>query len=151
MAHSRSLQDQQAKELTHGSQKSFIQTEPISPGVAKVSADSYNSLTFKLYADGSLKHTQTVTNSNIFRLPGGYQAKAFHIILEGTDPVNEVCVYESPQGDHLMGKVRGTFVVPRAFDREAKRFATIVNDSIAQIKGEKGDPLDVCCNLQRFN
>jgi len=41
-----------------------------------------------------------------------------------------------------MGKVRGTFVVPRSFDPEAKRFATAVNDSIAQIKGEKGDPLD---------
>jgi len=77
--------------------KEFYTNRPISPGVAKVSADSYNSLTFKLFADGSLKHTQTVTNSNIFRLPGGYQAKAFHIILEGTDPVNEVCVYESPQ------------------------------------------------------
>ena len=44
----------------------------------------------------SIKHTQTVTNNNIFRLPGGYQAKAFHIVLQGTDAVNEVCVYESP-------------------------------------------------------
>jgi len=77
--------------------KEFYTNRPISPGVAKVSADSYNSLTFKLYADGSLKHTQNVANNNIFRLPGGYQAKAFHITLEGTDPVNEVCVYESPQ------------------------------------------------------
>jgi hypothetical protein len=65
--------------------------------VAKVSADSYSSLTFKLFADGSLKHTQTVTNSEIFRLPGGYRAKAFEIQLEGIDVVNEVCVYESPQ------------------------------------------------------
>ena len=76
--------------------KEHYTNRPISPGVAKVSADSYNSLTFKLYADGSLKHTQTVTNNNIFRLPGGYQAKAFHIVLQGTDAVNEVCVYESP-------------------------------------------------------
>ena len=77
--------------------KEFYTNRPISPGVAKVSADSYNSLTFKLYADGVLKHTQTVTSNNIFRLPGGYRTKSFHIILEGTDPVNEVCVYESPQ------------------------------------------------------
>lgn len=77
--------------------KEFYSNLPISPGVAKVSAESYNSLTFKLYADGSLKHTQTVTNNNLFRLPGGYKAKAFHIILEGTDPINEVCVYESPR------------------------------------------------------
>ena len=77
--------------------KEFYSNLPISPGVAKVSAESYNSLTFKLYADGSLKHTQTVTSNNLFRLPGGYKAKAFHIILEGTDPINEVCVYESPR------------------------------------------------------
>jgi len=77
--------------------KEFYTNRPISPGVAKVSADSYSSLTFKLFADGSLKHTQTVTNSEIFRLPGGYRAKAFEIQLEGIDVVNEVCVYESPQ------------------------------------------------------
>ena len=47
-----------------------------------------------------------------------------------------------------MGKVRGTFVVPRAFDPEAKRFATAVNDSIAQIKGEKGDPLDAAVTFR---
>lgn len=77
--------------------KEFYSNLPISPGVAKVSAESYNSLTFKLFADGSLKHTQTVTSNDLFRLPGGYKAKAFHIILEGTDPINEVCVYESPR------------------------------------------------------
>ena len=77
--------------------KVFYTNRPICPGVAKVSADSYSSLTFKLFADGSLKHTQTVTNANIFRLPGGYQAKSFEIQLEGTDTINEVCVYESPQ------------------------------------------------------
>ena len=47
-----------------------------------------------------------------------------------------------------MGKVRGTFVVPRSFDPEAKRFATIVNDSISQIKGEKGDPLDAAVTFR---
>ena len=77
--------------------KQFYTNRPISPGVAKVDADSYNSLTFKLYADGSLKHTESVANSNPFRLPGGYRAKEFEIQLEGTDTINEVCVYESPQ------------------------------------------------------
>lgn len=47
-----------------------------------------------------------------------------------------------------MAKARGTFVVPRGFDPEAKRFATIVNDSIAQIKGEKGDPLDAAVTFR---
>ena len=41
-----------------------------------------------------------------------------------------------------MAKVKGTFVVPRSFDVEGKRFATSINDSIAQLKGEKGDRLD---------
>ena len=77
--------------------KEFFTARPISPGVAKVNAESYSSLTFKLFADGSLKHTQTVSNGEIFRLPGGYRAKVFEIQLEGTDIVNEVCVYESPQ------------------------------------------------------
>tara|TARA_R100000742_G_C4279668_1_gene105161 strand:- start:9306 stop:10982 length:1677 start_codon:yes stop_codon:yes gene_type:complete len=77
--------------------KEFYSNRPLSPGVAKVDAESYSSLTFKLYADGTLKHTKTVTNSNPFRLPGGYRAKVFEIQLEGTDTINEVCVYESPQ------------------------------------------------------
>ena len=47
-----------------------------------------------------------------------------------------------------MGKVRGTFVVPRSFDPEAKRFATIVNDSIAQIKGEKEIRLDAAVTFR---
>jgi predicted nucleic acid-binding Zn-ribbon protein len=41
-----------------------------------------------------------------------------------------------------MAKARGTFVVPRSFDPEGKRFATSINDSIAQLKGEKGNKLD---------
>jgi hypothetical protein len=77
--------------------KVFYTNRPLSPGIAKVSAESYSSLTFKMYADGNLKHTQAVTSENIFRLPGGYKAKSFEIQLEGTDIVNEVCVYESPQ------------------------------------------------------
>ena len=75
--------------------KQFFSNRPLSPGVAKVDADSYNSLTFKLFADGTLKHTQTVANGDVFRLPGGYRAKEFEVQLEGTDTVNEVCVYES--------------------------------------------------------
>ena len=77
--------------------KEFFSNRPLSPGVAKVDAEGYNSLTFKLFADGSLKHTQTVANSDPFRLPGGYRGKVFEIQLEGTDIINEVCVYESPQ------------------------------------------------------
>lgn len=77
--------------------KKFYGSRPGNPGVAKVDADFGTSVSFKLYADGSLKHTETVTNSNMFRLPSGYKANEFEIELEGAVPVNEVCVYESPE------------------------------------------------------
>ena len=59
-------------------------------------ADSYGSgITFKLYADGTLQHTQTVTSDELFRLPSGYKAKEFEVELTGSTSINEVCVYES--------------------------------------------------------
>lgn len=76
--------------------KKFYVPRPFNPGVAKVDCDSYSpSPTFKLYADGVLKHTQTVTNDGLFRLPSGYKANEFEVELSGSVPVNEVCVYES--------------------------------------------------------
>ena len=76
--------------------KKFYAQRPVNPGVAKVQADSYGSgITFKMYADGTLKHTETVTSDSLFRLPSGYKAHEFEIELSGSDPINEVCVYES--------------------------------------------------------
>ena len=76
--------------------RKFYNSRPINPGVAKVQADSYGSgITFKLYADGTLQHTETVTSDALFRLPSGYKAKEFEIEISGSDAVNEVCVYES--------------------------------------------------------
>lgn len=76
--------------------KKFYAQRPINPGVAKVQADAYGSgITFKLYADGALKHTETVTSDSLFRLPSGYKGHEFEIELSGSDPINEVCVYES--------------------------------------------------------
>jgi hypothetical protein len=76
--------------------KKFFTQRPVNPGVAKVQADSYGSgITFKLYADGALKHTETATSDSLFRLPSGYKANEFEIELSGSDPINEVCVYES--------------------------------------------------------
>lgn len=78
--------------------KKFYTPRPINPAVAKVDCDGYSpNPTFKLYADGQLKHTQTVTNSNTFRLPSGYKAHEFEIELAGSVSVNEVCVYESAE------------------------------------------------------
>ena len=50
---------------------------------AEVVADTYP-VTFKLYADGALKHTQTVANNNPFRLPGGYYAQTFQMEVSGS-------------------------------------------------------------------
>ena len=78
--------------------KKFYTPRPINPAVAKVQCDSYSpNPTMKLYADGVLKYTQSVTNSNTFRLPSGYKANEFEIELAGSVPINEVCVYESPE------------------------------------------------------
>ena len=51
--------------------------------------------TLKLYADGVLKHTQTVTDGEVFRLPSGYKASEFEVEVSGSVPINEMCVYES--------------------------------------------------------
>lgn len=64
-------------------------------GAASVEAESYASLTFKLYADGTLKHTQTVTDGEPFRLPGGYLANIYQVELTGTDTVNGVSIAET--------------------------------------------------------
>ena len=78
--------------------KKFYTPRPINPAVAKVECDGYSpNPTMKLYADGELKHTQIVTNSNTFRLPSGYKANEFEIELSGSVPINEVCVYESAE------------------------------------------------------
>lgn len=47
-------------------------------------------VTFKLYADGTLKHTQTVASKFMFRLPAGYRSKRYHFELTGTGTVRDV-------------------------------------------------------------
>ena len=76
--------------------KKFYIQRPINPGVAKVDCDSYSPApTFKLYADGVLKHTETVSDDGLFRLPSGYKANEFEVEVTGSVPINEICVYES--------------------------------------------------------
>lgn len=45
------------------------------------------SVIFKLYADDELKFTKTVTDGEIFRLPGGYLSRNVEIQVEGYIPV----------------------------------------------------------------
>lgn len=49
-------------------------------------------VTFTLYADGAVAHTETVTSNEPFRLPGGYRAKHVEIELVGTVSVQQVDV-----------------------------------------------------------
>ena len=64
---------------------------------AEVVADSYASVVFKLYADGVLKHTQTVLNSDPFRLPPGYTAQNFQVEVASTSPVQGMAMAHSIQ------------------------------------------------------
>lgn len=78
--------------------KKFFTARPINPGVGKVDCDSYSpNPTLKLYADGTLKHTQTVTNDGLFRFPSGYKAKDIEVEVSGSVAINELCIYESAE------------------------------------------------------
>lgn len=76
--------------------KTYKQAHPVNFGCAEVVATSYP-VTFKLYADGVLKHTETVASRAPFRLPGGYRAYDFFIELTGTTPVQGVAVANTMQ------------------------------------------------------
>lgn len=69
--------------------KVVVPTKPFNPAFAQVEAEAYP-LTFKLYADGALKHTESVASAAAFRLPGGYKAREFEIELTGTQQVHAI-------------------------------------------------------------
>jgi hypothetical protein len=60
-------------------------------GAAEVTADAYP-VTFRLFADGVLKHTQSVTGRNPFRLPSGFLAQDWQIEIEGASAVQGVAI-----------------------------------------------------------
>lgn len=62
------------------------------PGVGMVVGTIYTSASLKLYADGTLKHTKTLTDREPFRLPGGYKARDWQVELIGTGPIEGVIV-----------------------------------------------------------
>lgn len=74
--------------------KLFSVPKPSNFGAAEVLASSYP-MTFRLYADGVLKHTETVASRAPFRLPAGFLARDFQIELEGTEPVQAVSIANS--------------------------------------------------------
>ena len=73
--------------------KKFGLPGEVSFSAMQVEAESYN-LTAKLYADGSLIHTQTVTSREAFRLPARL-ARDWEIELTGTVEVYNVAIAQS--------------------------------------------------------
>lgn len=63
---------------------------------AQVVATSYP-VTFKLYGDGVLRHTKSVTDGNLFHLPAGYRALDYEIELSGTSRVTQVSIATSSE------------------------------------------------------
>ena len=70
---------------THRS-KVFTMPRPINPRFAQVIATGYP-VTFKLYADGALKHTEAVQSAEPFSLPAGYKARDFEVEHEHASDV----------------------------------------------------------------
>lgn len=66
--------------------KLFTLPLPHNMGAAQVIADAYP-VTCKVYADGVLKHTQTVASSEPFRLPSGFKATKWQLALSGTNTI----------------------------------------------------------------
>lgn len=67
----------------------FYATAPLNLGCGQVFADSYP-ITLKIYADGSLRHTEAVTSDRPFRLPSGYKASKWEVEASGVNGVNVV-------------------------------------------------------------
>lgn len=75
--------------------KVFRQPKPVRAfSCAEVVADAYP-VTFKLYADGALKHTETVASRAAFRLPSGYIAMDYQIEIVTANPVQGVVMANS--------------------------------------------------------
>jgi hypothetical protein len=74
--------------------KAFRAPRPMNFGCAEVLADAYP-VTFRLYADGTLRHTQTVASAETFRLPSGYMATDWQIELEGSGAVQSAAMATS--------------------------------------------------------
>jgi hypothetical protein len=82
--------------LTQAWKTKPVQTEPINLAIARVLAKRYP-FTLQLYADDILKHTQTVTSQEPFRLPGGYRARKWAARITGDTYVNGIFLATSVQ------------------------------------------------------
>lgn len=76
--------------------KLFHLPKPANFGCAEVIADAYP-VTCKVYADGLLKHTQSVASASPFRLPAGFLAQNWQIDVSTTGAVQGVALAQSMQ------------------------------------------------------
>jgi len=74
--------------------KVFTAPRPTSVAAGQVLAAAYP-VTFKLFTDGVLKHTQTVADGNPFRLPAGSMAVDHEIELSGSTEIYKCFIAES--------------------------------------------------------
>ena len=65
--------------------KRFNLGKPTAFNCAQIKANSFAGLTFKMYADGVLKFTKTVTSADPFRLPSGFKSRLYEFEISGTD------------------------------------------------------------------
>lgn len=76
--------------------KTFKMPRPMNFGAAEVVADSYP-VTFKVWADGVLRHEKTVTNQLPFRLPGGFSSMDWQLEITGSHAVQGVAMASNMQ------------------------------------------------------
>lgn len=68
--------------------------KPMNMSLARVEAESYP-VTFRLYSDSALLHTQSVTSDEPFWLPDNYLTRKYSIELSGTSIVKRAIVADS--------------------------------------------------------
>lgn len=89
--------DRNALKQARWRSRRFVIDRPQNIGAGKVIGDiDCRCLTLRLYADGRLRHTQTVTDQRPFRMKMGYRAREYEVELEGTATVREL---------HLAGSI----------------------------------------------
>ncbi len=70
--------------------KTFIFPDYTNFSVAKIIAQSYNYIQFRIYADGEMVITQDINSSGIYRLPGGFLAREWYIEVLFQDVIEEI-------------------------------------------------------------
>lgn len=75
--------------------REWLTDRPLVFTAGQVFAASYSDLTLRVYADGVLRHAQSVTGLEPFRLPGESLGRVWEVEVEGTDPVYSAAIAET--------------------------------------------------------